>query len=135
MQTKEEKKTHNLAYHATVRGRAARLLCSARSRAKRKDLAFDLTKEWLIGLLSEPCPRTYLDFDLSTGGCGKGKANAKALAPSLDRISNERGYTMDNVQVVVWQYNAAKQEYTDAALLELCQRICNTALAKRMLAL
>lgn len=34
--------------------------------------------------------------------------NSESWRPSLDRIDNSKGYTLDNIQWVVWMYNRAK---------------------------
>ena len=33
-------------------------------------------------------------------------------SPSVDRIDPKKGYIKDNCQLVIWMYNAAKQEFS-----------------------
>lgn len=55
------------------------------------------------------CEVTGIKFDLSGGHTtDDGKTTARSFTPSLDRKDPTKGYTQDNVQVVVWIYNRAK---------------------------
>jgi hypothetical protein len=60
--------------------------------------------------------RTAKRFDLSPGP-------RKQFAPSADRIDPGRGYTKDNVQIVCWQYNAAKHTFTDADVVRFARAV------------
>lgn len=71
------------------------------------------------------CPRTEAEFHRE--GHSNGYLDRSPFAPSLDRIDPEGGYTKDNVQVVVWFYNCAKQRFTDDEVIDLCTRIAETA--------
>jgi hypothetical protein len=46
--------------------------------------------------------------------------------PSLDRIDSDRGYTLDNVQVVSSRVNIAKNKQSDSDFVEMCQAVANT---------
>jgi hypothetical protein len=88
---------------------AKRMLMSAKGRAKKKGLAWDLRLEDIhvpthcpvLGVMLSSTPGSHYDRDYS---------------PSLDRIDNNLGYVRGNVIVVSHRANAIKR---DASLEEL----------------
>lgn len=66
------------------------------------------------------CEVTGLAFDMKPG---PNKHHANPWAPSLDRRDSSKGYTPDNVQVVVAAYNYAKSEWSETVLLRLARAI------------
>lgn len=107
------------AYHAANRetpsGRASKLLAAARARAKASGIPVTITREWIEEKLKAGnCEATGVPFDLSPTGYG----NKNPWAPSLDQITPGAGYTPENVQVVCWIFNVAKQQW-DIGTLEL----------------
>jgi hypothetical protein len=109
---------------SSVSGRARSLIWSARQRSKKYGLAFDLTEAWLIDKLLQRCPITGRSFDF-TPKVDKTWANPNA--PSLDRIDCSKGYTMDNVRVIVAHANYALNQFGIDALIQLCNDILNKA--------
>jgi hypothetical protein len=92
--------------------RVSMIFNNVKFHAKRRsrDLDFSLTSE-LLFLLFElqewKCKQTGIPFDLTTG---KGK---RPFGPAVDRIKNEKGYSISNIQLVCNIYNYAKNEFTD----------------------
>ena len=41
------------------------------------------------------------------------------LSPSIDRIDSTKGYSNDNVHIVLWQYNLMRGELTDDQLFDI----------------
>lgn len=80
-----------------------RMLSSAKSRAKRFGLDFNLTIEDIV--IPEYCP--ILDIKLCNN-----KGGAKASSPSLDRIDNSKGYIKGNVAVISYRANSAKRDFS-----------------------
>ena len=83
-----------------------RLFAVCKSKAKTGNREFSITIEWIrerlkIGI----CQMTGLRFDLISLGS---RRMANNFAPSIDRINNDKGYTQNNCQMVVWIYNKAK---------------------------
>ena len=81
----------------------------SRRRAKDRNLDHNLTWEWVKNKILEGCPVTGKAFDLTCKGSGK----KRALGPSLDRIDNSKGYTVDNTRVICLWYNLAKWNWDD----------------------
>jgi hypothetical protein len=50
-----------------------RFYFNARSRAKRKNLPFNLTKEYLESIATDECPIFKIPFEWGQSGLGKGK--------------------------------------------------------------
>lgn len=49
------------------------------------------------------------------------------FSPSLDRIDQKLNYTPENVQVVCWQYNVAKNKWSDDQTLRFCRAVVQAA--------
>jgi hypothetical protein len=82
--------------------RALCLIATSRTRAKKKGLEFDLERyadEIQTRIDKGVCEITGELFDLSPG--------RKFNSPSLDRIDSKRGYTYDNVRIVLNMVNQA----------------------------
>ena len=85
----------------TPRIRASTLVSGAKKRAEKAGLAFELDLDWVAERLNHGyCEVSGIPFNLVTG--------RDPFAPSLDRTDPTKGYTKDNVKVVVWCYNSAK---------------------------
>jgi hypothetical protein len=110
------------AYYNSVRGKAMDLLKGAR-RNNKANAGFELDLDFIIDKLTAGvCEATGIAFSYE---CSSEKYKTNKLAPSLDRVDNSKGYTKDNVRVVVWWYNLMKNDETDEALLEFCKAVVN----------
>lgn len=116
---KDRIKFHNRKRVSTVEGRARSLWLSAKERARTKNLTFDLPIERIIlALKLGVCERTGISFVLTPH---EEAGMNHRFAPSLDRIDRKLGYTVDNIAVVVWQYNIGKAIYSHEEFLEFCR--------------
>jgi hypothetical protein len=86
---------------------ASKMLSSAKQRARRKDLPFDLELEDIV--VPTHCP--VLGMELRSGTC-----QDRDASPSLDRIDPALGYVKGNVHVISQKANRIKN---DATLAEL----------------
>jgi hypothetical protein len=104
-------------YLTTPRGRAVQLVSTARARAKKHNMEFNLTIEHIFEILEiGRCQKSGLPFDLKRAE----QTHRNGFAPSLDRTVNHRGYTMDNVAVVLNMYNSGKGETDDTDFIAMC---------------
>ena len=71
----------------------------ARKRAKVKNIPFDLVASDII--IPEYCPILKIKLQ-------KGKGVVCDTSPTLDRIDNKKGYTIDNIQVISSKANRIK---------------------------
>jgi hypothetical protein len=82
--------------------------CQQRAIGLRRE--FDLTEDWLIGEFERQdyrCALTGIPFQAGrTGG-----SRINPYAPSLDRIDCARGYTKDNVRVILASVNVALNNF------------------------
>jgi hypothetical protein len=90
----------------------------ARSRAKEKDIPFDISLEYLRSIATDSCPVFHTPFGWGPSGLGRGKF--KDNAPQLDRIIPELGYIVGNVAFISHRANRIKdngtmQEHYDIA--------------------
>jgi hypothetical protein len=103
-------------FRTTIKGASCYLYWNAKRRAKIEEVEFTLTKEWIQSKLSlGKCEITGLPFSHGNG--------RRPWMPSLDRINPELGYIPENVQLVVWLYNAAKAEFTHEDVLILARAL------------
>ena len=85
--------------------RMRRLAGAARIRAKKKGLPFD--EGILVKLMNDPpknCGCCNVELDYSVGH----NRTRQSVTPSLDRIDNNKGYTLENTCVVCFKCNALK---------------------------
>ena len=76
------------------------LLQSAKYRSRKRQLFFDIDIEWLQKRYTGRCELTDIEFQFATEG-------RSPIAPSLDRIDNTKGYTKDNVRIIIDCLNTA----------------------------
>ena len=103
---KDQAKEHQRNYRKTDSGRASKLLTTAKQRAKRKGLAFDLDKKWVLKKLKKRvCEYSGIKLDLekNKNGCFH-----SLNAPSLDKKDSRKGYTKRNTFLVAWCINNSK---------------------------
>lgn len=98
------------------------LLLNSRAAAKRKGVYFDITLEELeIRLKSMICEKTGLPLEFVYDGENK----THPWNPSIDRIDPKGVYTSDNIQIVCWVYNIAKNAWTDDVVLRMAEALVN----------
>jgi hypothetical protein len=81
-----------------------RALPAAKQRAAKRHLPFDLTEEWALEQIKRQdfkCALTGILFQAEDDDPGR----LRAYAPSLDRIDCSKGYTIDNVRIVIVAIN------------------------------
>lgn len=99
--------------------RAQRLCACAIQRSKNsKKYKYDcdLTYQWIQEKIElGKCQVTNIPFILTSGH--------HPFAPSLDRIDSSKGYTKDNIQVVVLIYNTAKRQFLHDDVMVMAQAL------------
>ena len=92
---------------------------NAQSRAKKYNLPFNLTREYLESIATDECPIFKIPFEWGRSGLGKGIK--KENCPSLDRILPHKGYVIGNVAFISHRANRIK----DNASMEEMYRIAD----------
>lgn len=92
----------------------------ARDRAKRKNLEFNITLDYLIYLWNKQQGKCALSGIDMTTILYDGRTNTNV---SVDRIDPSRGYTMDNVQLVCMACNQMKNDMSVSELYSFCKNI------------
>jgi len=113
--------------------RAKRALISAKSRAKAKNLPFDLTYEWVEERFERAvCEATGapLNSPKYPRPRDQGDWAAHDMDAALDRIDPAGGYTVTNTRVVSYQFNTMKNKWSDQELAEVA---LSTATGQKML--
>jgi hypothetical protein len=103
-------------YQSSPRARHLQLLNTARFRARKRGLEFNLDLEWFEEkIASGYCEKTGLAF------CYAKPAGRRIApySPSLDREDNSIGYTKANTRVVISAFNLAKNEFTEEEFLQI----------------
>jgi hypothetical protein len=98
------------------RGRAIALMSDARHSSKKRKLKIDISNDWVEEKLKKGvCELTGIPFDFSPSK----NTYLNKCAPSLDRINSNKGYTKDNVRVVLCAVNNALGQYSDEEILPI----------------
>ncbi|WDS36252.1 hypothetical protein [Pseudoxanthomonas sp.] len=93
-----------------------RMLCSARKNAARKGLSCTISDEdiWtLLNRSARACEVTNVPFALDRHAAGR-----SPLAPSMDRLDDSKGYSLENVRLVCQIANLAMNVWDDRTLLD-----------------
>jgi hypothetical protein len=85
------------------------MLMSARKRAKKNNIPFNLTEDYLKSIYPSDMICPVLGFEMSVGLDENGRPDT---SPSLDRIIPEKGYVQGNVVVVSTRANVIKTNAT-----------------------
>lgn len=112
-QKKKHRKTGYYNQRATLKGHISQIASARKCRAKKQNIPFDVSIEYLISIAPENCPifGMPLSWTKSTGF-----NTTKDSFPSLDRIVPELGYVEGNVQWVSYLANKMKQNATPVQL-------------------
>ena len=96
------------------------LFVRAKERAKKRNILFDIDKEYLKSIYpkNNRCP--ILDIDFQLGFLNEIKKN-KDYAPSLDRIIPSKGYVKGNLVIVSFIANRVKNNVS----VETLEKIVN----------
>ena len=79
----------------------------ARSRARKRGIAFDLTAQDITELWAEQDGRCYW-FGVPMHWRDPDEGQRNPFIPTLDRADNSKGYIRGNVVLACWGANAAK---------------------------
>ena len=111
-EVKERRKKYRKTWKRTCAGR----LEFAKTRSKKKNLEFNLTKEYLESIFpkNNMCPLLNIPIDWKS-------PYKHPSTPSLDRIDSSKGYIKGNVQWVSFRANTIKNDATPEELLILAQ--------------
>ena len=113
---KKRDKTLGSTYHI------AKMKESARGRAKKKNLPYNLTSSYLHKIMRDSCPILGIKFKLNKHNQKWGKEknqNNWQTSPSIDRIIPEKGYVKDNIIIVSLLANSIKNEATPDQILKV----------------
>jgi hypothetical protein len=102
-------------YVKTKRGHLSKYLDHAHRRAKRKEIPFNITLDYLETIAMDECPVFKTLFDWGRGKGSNTKNNFQER-PSLDRIIPELGYVEGNVVFISMRANGIKQDATEKEL-------------------
>lgn len=104
-----------------VESALAGCLKSAKTRAKAKGRAFSISLEWALNEVEKSgfrCALTGISFYEKAPMTRTGR---HPFSPSLDRIDNSKGYTPDNVRIVVLAINIMMADFGS----EVFSRVAN----------
>lgn len=97
-----------------------KLLDSAKQRATKFGIKFDLDSAWCKAQYTGYCALTGIAFSYS--GIKRGP---KMYAPSIDRINPAKGYTKHNCRIVLVAVNFLKHSGTDADMYRIAEALIN----------
>ena len=82
-------------YNTSIRGIAVTACKASKRRARLKNLAFNLSSDYLEKIFPKTCICPILGYKMKVANISLGK-----LSPTLDRINPRLGYTKGNVEFV-----------------------------------
>ena len=88
------------------------LVTSAKTRAKKKDITFTITKDDIV--IPDTCPILGITLCRNEG-------LHKDNSPSIDRIIPELGYVPGNVRIISWRANRIKCDATPTELMLIAE--------------
>jgi hypothetical protein len=101
-------------YRATKHGFLTKALNSAKTRAKNKNINFNLDFEYLKDIATDTCPIFFVDLIYKSTTRGSGNADKNTAA--LDRIIPDLGYIKGNVVFISHWANTIKSNATEKEL-------------------
>lgn len=119
--------SRNPMYPTLPEQKLAILLRGAKKRAKLKGRDFDITQDFLMNLWNNQdgkCILTNIKFDLYT-------SNTKCYSPSLDRIDSSKGYTKDNVRLIIHAMNMGLSNWGTDIFDKICINYYNINLKNK----
>ena len=96
------------------------MLRSARTRAIKKKVRFNLDIEYLHSIATEYCP--YFP-DIKLAYAPRKRGGVRFASPSLDRIIPKRGYVKGNVEIISMKANMIKSNGTSKDLYTIADRV------------
>lgn len=96
----------------TFTGRIRDLHHNAKTRAKKKELDFQISRDDVINLYHSQngeCSITGFKLEMESGT--RKKSNPYRI--SIDRIDSNKGYILDNITLVCWAVNQMKADRTE----------------------
>ena len=114
-----------------IKDRLSALANMAKSRAKKKELDYNLTSDYLVELWNDQegsCALSGRKFEL---GKAEKFRQVHPDAPSVDRIVPSKGYTQGNIRFLTYHCNVCVNEYGDEALIKLMNDIINRRSGRR----
>lgn len=93
-----------------------RMLNSARSRAKKSGIEFNITEQDIT--VPDTCPLLGIELFIA-----EGRRAVKHNSPSLDRIDSSKGYIKGNVWVISHKANTIKSNATPQEILQLATNL------------
>ena len=82
----------------------------AKKRAAQRGLDFDLTRDWLISEVDRNGYRCALS-GIKFFAVHEAKCFRNPFAPSIDRIDCSKGYTRDNVRILIFAMNVMLSDW------------------------
>lgn len=104
------------------RNPAARMIISARHRARKRGLECTITRDDVV--IPDRCPILGIELVCGTGVSGRPGGSPDSM--SLDRIDPERGYVPGNVQVISHLANTMKSYASKEELVMFARWILET---------
>lgn len=92
------------------------LMKSAKSRAKKKRLPFDLTIDWAKDRWTGRCELSGIEFRPSSG-------RQNPYSPSIDRIDGTKGYVRTNCRFILSAINYLKANGTDEQMFHIASEL------------
>jgi hypothetical protein len=98
----------------SMQTQTASMFNGARERARKKQLNFDISHEYVRSLVTTHCPILGISLEWSLNR--DNGSSPMAASPSLDRIDPTKGYVKGNVWIISHRANRIKNDATHEEL-------------------
>lgn len=105
------------------------LLTRVKKGAKKRNIPFDISVDEIKNILDKSggkCSLTGITFDLVKDD----RYRIRLWAPSIDRIDSSKGYTADNIRLVVASVNIALNDFGEEVLERIVKGIAQVKYGK-----
>jgi hypothetical protein len=105
-------------WRSSIGTRAQEMIAASKWSSRRKGLAHDITRDWVIPKLKAgKCELTGIPFRLEPLDGGR----QNPYTASLDRVDPAKGYVKSNVRMILWALNAAFNSYGEEVYAEIAR--------------
>lgn len=108
---------HKIRFGTSYKTRSVTLFNGAKSRSKRRNILFNITKTDIIQQYEKQNGKCYYSGRPLSSVAG----NENVM--SIDRINSSIGYTPENIVICCWRINKMKNVFSTGDFVTLCKEI------------
>lgn len=109
-------------YSHSLEGKFTILIYAAQTRAKKKNIDFELDYDWIANQYKNQNGKCLLtNIKLVINECRNTKRSRSPFTMSIDRIDSNQGYTKNNSRLICMAMNLALNEFGEETFQQICE--------------